>query len=321
MFISIVIPVYNSTVLPELVSRIDRVFTARPTDRYEIVLVDDASTRAEVWPALMALARDYPQVSALQLMRNFGQHAATLCGMREARGDAILTMDDDLQHNPEDIPKFLDRAESDVVFGQFLHKRHGPVIRATSLIKGFFDRMLIGKPRGIQLSSFRMLSRVVVDGMLSTRTPYPFIPALIFQTSKQVVTVELSHSLRREGESGYSLAKRLSLFSNLLINNSSLLLRLVGSLGLFVSFLGVLSAGFVVRGKLLYGTPLMGWASVCTIFLLIGGLLLFSFGVVGEYLLRLLHTSEDRPPYRIRRRTGPIQPQTPETARRADGDR
>ncbi|MBI2841611.1 MAG: glycosyltransferase family 2 protein [Acidobacteria bacterium] len=320
MFVSIVIPVYNSQVLQELVSRIERVFATRPADRHEIVFVDDASPLSDVWPTIAALATDHPQVTALQLTRNFGQHAATLCGLREARGEVVMTMDDDLQHNPEDIPKFLEHAESDVVIGQFLYKRHDPMTRVTSFIKSFFDRIVIGKPKGVRLSSYRMLSRVVVDGMLSIRTPYPFIPALIFQTSKQVKTVELSHSLRREGTSGYSLVKRLSLFTNLLINNSSLVLRLVGSFGLVLAFISLLSGVLLVHGALFKGDPLMGWASLCTIVLLIGGILLFSFGVVGEYLIRLLHTAEDRASYRVRRSTASSRPGAQEALRRARGD-
>jgi dolichol-phosphate mannosyltransferase/undecaprenyl-phosphate 4-deoxy-4-formamido-L-arabinose transferase len=118
MFVSIVIPVYNSSVLEEIVERIEAVFAGRG-EGYEILFVDDFSPDPAVWPTLARLAERRPAVAAIQLTRNFGQNAATLCGLRESRGDVVFTMDDDLEHGPEDIPRFLALADHDIVIAQF----------------------------------------------------------------------------------------------------------------------------------------------------------------------------------------------------------
>jgi glycosyltransferase involved in cell wall biosynthesis len=302
MRVSIVVPVYNSTVLPELADRVDAVFRARPGDSYELIFVDDASPDPRVWPALERLARERPAVQALQLTRNFGQPAATLCGLRQAQGDWVATMDDDLQHRPEDLPALLAQSGHDIVIGQFPRREHGLAKRAGSRLKGVFDRIILGKPRGIRLSSFRLLSRTVVDGVLAIRTPYPFLPALMFYVSRDVAGVDVGHDRRREGKSGYTLWKLIALFSNLLISNSSLVLRLVGHLGIAFALVSFGLALTVAYRKLAHGIPVQGWASLFTALLLIGGLLLFSLGIIGEYLIRIIESSEERPTYFVRRR-------------------
>src|SRR5688572_18415751 len=107
MLISIVIPVFNSRLTSALADRIAAVFAERP-ESHEIIFVDDGSTDPAVWPELEQLARGRPRVKAIRLSKNFGQSAATLCGLNEANGDYIITMDDDLEHDPESIPKFLE---------------------------------------------------------------------------------------------------------------------------------------------------------------------------------------------------------------------
>ena len=304
-FFSIVIPVYNtSDSLSEIAKRIDAVFETRPDDRYELILVDDASPNAETWTTIDRLATQYPTVRGVQLMRNFGQQCATICGFREAAGDFVITMDDDLQHVPEELPAFLDHTQHDVVIGQFERKRHGPLKRLASRIKGYFDHILIGKPRHIQMSAYRMLSRNVIDGILAIRTPNPFIPALIFNVSNDIVGVPVRHEKRSDGRTGYTLRKQIRLFSNLLINNSSLLLRLVGQFGIVIALLSLGLAAYTVYRYLAHGVSVQGWTSLFVAILFFGGLLLFSIGVVGEYLIRIIESAELRPTYLIRRRAG-----------------
>jgi dolichol-phosphate mannosyltransferase/undecaprenyl-phosphate 4-deoxy-4-formamido-L-arabinose transferase len=299
---SIVIPVYNSTVLEQLATRIDTVFAGLPHTDYELIFVDDASPDPRIWPVLEELTRRFHQVQAIQLTRNFGQQSATLCGLAEARGDFVITMDDDLQHAPEDIPKLLALTDWDIVIGQFDRRRHNLFRRLASRAKGYFDRIILGKPKGIQMSAFRMLSRTVVDGVLSIRTPHPFLPALMFHVSQNVTGVKVGHASRREGRSGYTLWKLIRVFSNLMINNSSLVLRVVGNLGILFSVISFLMAAFVIYRKLAHGVSVRGWTSLLASQLLLGGLLLFSVGVVGEYLVRIIESSESKPTYFVRRR-------------------
>jgi dolichol-phosphate mannosyltransferase/undecaprenyl-phosphate 4-deoxy-4-formamido-L-arabinose transferase len=299
--VSIVVPVYDSPSLEALTVAIDAVFRDAADD-YEIVFVDDASPNERVWPALERLARRSSSVRALQLTRNFGQQPATLCGLREARGDVVITMDDDLQHDPADLPLLLSRADHDIVIAQFERKEHGLLRRLASRAKGFFDEILIGKPKGLQLSSFRLLSRTTVEGILSIRTPNPFLPALMFHVSKDVVGVPVRHAPRAGGRSGYTPRKLLRLFSNLVINNSSLLLRGVAAAGILFAFSSFVLAAIVIYRKLADKVAVQGWTSLMAAVLLTGGLLLVSVGIMGEYLIRIIQSAEARPTYFVRRR-------------------
>lgn len=316
--ISVVVPVYNSRRLDELADRVEAVFHEAGVT-YELVLVDDASPDPVAWSSAERLARERPAVRAIQLTRNFGQQAATLCGLQESQGAFVITMDDDLQHLPEDIPRFLELREWDIVIGQFSKKQHSLFRRVVSRVKGWFDRIIVGNPRSVQLSSFRMLSRTVVRGMLAIRTPHPFIPGLMFHVSKRVTGVEVRHGARQDGRSGYTLRKLLRVFSDLLINNSSLVLRLVGQVGILLALVSFLLTAVVVLRRLVEGVAVQGWASLMAALLLIGGLLLFGLGVVGEYLIRIIEASEEKPTYFVRGRVGadegpvPSQERTGET--------
>jgi len=300
--VSVVIPVYNSPALELLAGKIEAVFRDDP-ERYEIIFVDDASSDPGVWPLLERLAHERRNVRSIQLTRNFGQQAATLCGLRDARGELVITLDDDLQHDPGDIPLLLARAEHDIVIGQFVHPEHPFVRRIFSRMKSIFDRIIIGKPKDLRLSSFRLLRRTVVDGVLSIRTPNPFLPALMFHVSKDVVGVPVRHAPRHSGRSGYTAGKLLRLFSNLIINNSSILLRFAAYAGMVFALISFGFAGHVIYRKLVHRVSVQGWASLLAALLLIGGLLLFSVGIVGEYLIRIMESSEARPTYFVRRRS------------------
>ena len=305
--ISVVVPVYNSLAVEELAARVHATLADRP-EGYELLLVDDLSPDPRVWPLLERLATARPNVRAIQLTRNFGQQAATLCGLQESRGDVVVTMDDDLQHWPEDLPTLLRLADHDIVIGQLVGRQHHVGRKVASWIKGHFDHWLIGKPRDIQLSSFRLLARTVVDGILAVRTPNPFLPALMFHVTGDVVGVPVRHSARGAGQSGYTLRKLLDVFSNLIFNNSSLLLRLVGQVGIALALVSLVMAGAVAYLKLAHRVAVSGWASLMAAQLFIGGVLLLGMGVIGEYLIRIIESSEMRPAYLVRRRVNASPP-------------
>lgn len=302
---SVVIPCFNTVdCVRRLAERVRRVFVQEVDASYEIVFVDDGSSNPQTWETLEALAKEDPNVRALRLSRNFGHHAATLCGLEAAQGDWMITMDDDLQHRPEDIPSLIAQRDHDIVVAAFPQKQHSLFKRVTSRMKGWLDTLLVGKPRSVQLSSFRLLSRTVVDGMLAAYTPYPFIPGLMFAVSRDVVAAPATHGRREEGESTYTLGKMLALTLNLLINNSALLLRVVGNLGVMVALGSFGYAGLIVFQKFAYDTQVPGWSSLIVVTLFIGGMMLFSIGVIGEYLIRIISAVERKPMYWVRERRG-----------------
>lgn len=299
---SIVVPVFNSTTtLEQLVARIGAVFAELPQFDFEIIFVDDASSRPETWPTLQRLALAHDRVRAVQLMRNFGQTPATFCGMQLARGHHVITLDDDLQHAPEDIPLLIAERQHDVVIAQFGEVRHSLSKRALSAAKNLVLTFLIGKPKGLQLTSFRLLRREVVRAMLSVVTsPQTTLPPLLFFITRDVAAVQVQHNPRQEGRSNYTLRRVWRLARNLVFNETVLMLKLIGRLGFAIACLSFLGGIAVLVSKVFMDTVVVGWASTIIVLLVIGGLILFSLGIIGEYLARLINGVEGRPAFVMR---------------------
>ncbi len=299
---SVVIPVYNSTTsLVELVERLDNVFGNIVHETYEVILVDDGSPNPETWPTMKCLADKYNHVKIVQLMRNFGKPGAVMCGFEQAQGDYIFTLDDDLQHFPEDIPKFIERKEHDVVMGAFATKQHSWFKKLTSSTKGWFDYKLLGKPSHIQMGPFRLYKSAIVKSMLRIKTPYPIISSLILHTTRDIATVNVEHGTRKFGDSNYSFSKGLQTFSNLLINNSAFLPRIITIIGISVSVISLVLSIFYIFRSLIFDISVPGWTSLILVVLIANGLILFSVGVTGEYLTRIIAGIESRPAYIIRK--------------------
>lgn len=300
---SIVVPVFNSTsTLEQLVQRTRAVFARHPQFDFEIIFVDDASVCPETWPTLARLAREHANVRAFQLMRNFGQTPATFCGMSLAHGHFIITLDDDLQHAPEDIPLLIALRDHDVVFAQFRDLKHSTHKRLLSWLKNFILSFLIDKPKGLQLTSFRLFRRELAQAMLSVvASPQTTLPPLLFFLTKDVATVDVQHNPRTAGESNYTLARLWRLARNLMINESVLLLKLIGRIGFTLALLSFAGGLLVLARKLILGTAVAGWASMMIVLLVVGGLILFSLGIIGQYLARLISGVEGRPAFVVRR--------------------
>lgn len=298
---SIVIPVFNSTdSLQELIERIDFVFKETIKEPYEIIMIDDGSFNPETWIRLTELSTHYDTLKAIQLTRNFGKAGAVLCGLSEASGKFICIMDDDLQHRPEDIPILLTKKAHDIVFGNFTEKKHSFWVRLSSEVKGYFDRIILNRPSNFKISPFCILKAEIAKALLKIKTPHPFIPAMMFYVTKDVVAVNVVHSERKYGISGFTIKKRFKQFSRLLINNSSLLLQVVSAIGILIAFFSALYSIVLIYRKLYYSIQVSGWTSLMVTILVTSGLILFSIGIVGEYLIRIINGVEQRPPFLVR---------------------
>ncbi len=299
---SLVVPVYNSVAsLAELCERVGNVFAERGQS-YEILLIDDASPNPETWPAAQAVSAADPNVKALQLMRNFGRAGAILCGFEVAQGEWVLTMDDDLEHLPETLPDLLKEKHHDVVMARFPKKNHGPLKRLTSRLKNHIDRLLLGRPKGLQTTGLMVMKAEVAEAMLSIRSARPVIAALLYYCTRDVVNVTVPHGKRREGRSGFTMRKRWRYFLDLIFGNSSKILRWMAGLG-FLLALGSFGLGvFFLVKKLAVGIPVPGWASLFTVLLFSTGMILLALGILGEYLARLIGGVEQRPPFIVRRK-------------------
>ena len=300
---SVVIPVYKSNrSLPELVERLHTVFSGVMNETYEVILVDDCSPRPETWDVMRALAAGNPRVRVFRLARNFGQGCALLCGMAQARGNWIITMDDDLQHRPEDILRLAEKRDHDVVLARFPEKRCSAFKKMTSNLKGRLDALLLGKPRHITSSPFRLMKRHVVESLLAIRTPRPFFIAMILSVTADIVNVDAAHEARKYGRSNYTLRNSFSMISNMLFNNSAFMLRSMSVFGFTLAGSSILYGIYLVLRTLMEHKAPPGWTSLMVVVLISSGIIIFCLGILGEYVARLIETAESRPSWVIRDR-------------------
>ncbi|MFC1718248.1 glycosyltransferase family 2 protein [Candidatus Poribacteria bacterium] len=300
---SIVVPVYNSTdILDELHDRVKSVFRDI-TENYEIILVDDCS-RDDSWEKMQILREKDERVKIIHLSRNSGQHNATLCGFGHCSGNYIITLDDDLQNPPEEIPKLIEKILEGymIVMGKYKRKRHS-IFR--NLLTKTFHRLvhaILEIPRDIYMSSFAIYRDKVIKYVVSIRSSYVFLPAFTFRSvsADEVATVEVNHDERKIGKSNYNLLKMFKLSLNLIINFSSLPLTLIGIFGFITSVMSIGYGTMVFIKKVLdpdYGVT--GWNSLIVAVTFLGGAILMSVGVIGEYLRRILTEISGREQYII----------------------
>ena len=289
--ISVVVPVYRSApLLPALAERLKRVLEAEQRP-WEIVMVDDASPD-DSYAVMQKLRAADPRVRIVQLARNHGQQHATLCGLNYARGEEVVTIDDDLQNPPEEIGALLARLRQGyaAVIGRITDKQHGWWRNAGSRAHQYFAERIIGKPRGLYLSSFRALSRSAVERLVRYKGAHPHISALLLKSvpPAAIVNVAVRHEPRSIGSSTYSLRKLVKTASFLLINHSYIPLRFMTGWGFLLSLLSLLFAAVVVVQVLFYGAAVQGWPSLAVLVAFLSGNILMALGIVGEYLGRLV---------------------------------
>jgi glycosyltransferase involved in cell wall biosynthesis len=300
--LSIVVPLFNAAAtLPALHQAISAL---QVEGGHELILVNDGSRDDTEAVALKLTRESQLPTRFLSLSRNFGEHNAVLAGLRAVSGHYVVTMDDDLQNPPSEALKLLALAESekcDVVYGIYERKEHAWWRNAGSWLTNRIADFVVDKPRKLYLCSFRCLSRFVVDEIVKSRTPYPYIDGLIFQVTQHVGTVRVRHVERAEGESGYSVRKLLRLWISMLVNVSVLPLRLMTLAGMITSALGFLAVIEVVFEYLLHKTP-TGWSSTMAAMLLLAGIQLLLLGIMGEYVGRIYLGISEKPQSVVRER-------------------
>jgi undecaprenyl-phosphate 4-deoxy-4-formamido-L-arabinose transferase len=309
MDLSVVIPVYRSAqTLEELVRRLRAVLDGAALD-YELVFVEDGSPD-DSWRVLESLRQRHPErIVAVQLMRNYGQHNALMCGFRRSRGGLIVTMDDDLQNPPEEIPKLIEaikRGDYDLVYGSYGGKKHSPWRNLSSgVVNAFYRRVFRSS---ITVTSFRIIRRPLLESIFPYHLNFTFIDGLLAWNTQRIGEVPVEHRPRAAGRSGYSLGKLVLLALNLFTNFSLLPLQLVSLVGLLTALLGLSVAVVYLVRYLLSEITVPGYASTIIAILVLGGVQLLSLGIMGEYLGRL-HLNVNRKPQYVERTV--LQPESP----------
>ncbi len=291
---SIVIPVYNSTAtLKLLCGRIAKAFEGI-SSLYEIILVDDSSTIPGAWKIMKELRHSDTRIKIIQLRTNHGQQKAVLCGLMFSRGKYIITMDDDLQHPPEEIPKLIEMIindnEVDAVFGvpDENGKKHGIFRNIGSYLVNKIDEIILNKPKGIVRGSFRIIRQEIVKDIIKIANDSLAIGSLILSVTQRVENVKVRHEARKEGRSGYGPFKLIKLSLDNILNYSSLPLKLVAVIGMCYFISSIVFSSLIVFRKIIFGINVPGWSSLLVLQLLSSGIIMGGLGIIGEYLIRIV---------------------------------
>lgn len=303
--ISVLVPVYNSQAsLPALMGRLEPVLRAGG-GAFELILVNDGS-RDESWSVVQRLAGQHGWVRGINLMRNYGQHNALLCGLRAVRFATCITIDDDLQNPPEEIPKLLVKLGDgcDVVYGTPERQQHGVLRDLASMITKLVLQGAMGAETARNISAFRAFRTGLRCAFVGYSSPYVNLDVLLTWSTTRFTAVKVRHDPRQHGRSNYGMRKLVLHALNMATGFSTWPLRLASLGGFAFTLVGVGVFLYVVGRYMLQGTPVPGFPFLASIIAIFSGAQLFALGVIGEYLARIHLRGMERPTYAVRETTG-----------------
>lgn len=298
---SVVVPVYNSQdTLPELISSVEQSLRGT-TVSFEIVLINDGS-RDTSWEVIRQLARKNENVRGINLMRNYGQHNALLAGIRAARYDTIVTIDDDLQHPPDQIPLLLNKLSEgyDVVYGTPQVRHHGFWRDISTRFSRAIFKSVLGNASASNGSAFRAFRTRLRDAFNNYASPYVLIDVLLTWGTTSFVAIPVRHDPRRYGKSNYNFLKLVILALDATTGFSTWPLRLASLVGFGVTLLGLALLLFVIADYLVDRANLSIFRFFAALIAIFSGAQLFALGIIGEYIARMHFRVMARPPYSVR---------------------
>lgn len=297
---TVVVPVFNSEkTLLELHSRIKDIFQ-NLNKTYEVIYVDDGSHDTS-WQKLKEVKNKNENVTAIKLNKNFGQHNATFCGFELSGGEYIITIDDDLQTPPEEIPRLIDAMEkedAEMAYGLYPSKKHSKSRNIGSKYAKKSSKYWMGRPG--EGSSFRLLSRKLVGNIINHHQNFVFIDEILHWYTDNIVYVEVEHRKRQVSKSGYSSFKLFRMLSNIIIYYTTIPLKLMVYGGFLASLVFLVVSVYYILLKIFFDVPL-GYTSIIVGILFSTSLILFSLGIIGEYLRRIYMVQNKKPPYTIKK--------------------
>jgi glycosyltransferase involved in cell wall biosynthesis len=300
--VSLVIPVFNGSqtitkVVAECIQSFEEFFDL------EIVLINDCS-EDNSYEVCRSLQEKYPStITFLSLSKNFGEHNAVMAGLHNTTGDFVVTLDDDGQNPPQEALKLINHAiaqKLDVVYSFYPNKRHHWGRNLCSLLNGKVANLMIKKPPDLYLSSFRSMSRFIIQEIIKYDLPYPYVDGLILRSTSSIGTLETTHESRTSGKSGYTIRKLIGLWLNMFTNFSVLPLRVASFAGFVFALIGMLIGAYTLYERILNPDLPVGWASIAVLCSILGGVQLMALGMVGEYIGRLFLGINRQPQFVIR---------------------
>lgn len=303
--LSFVIPCYRSEhTIEGVVEEIRHTMSAKISEYdYEIVLVSDYSPD-NVWEVIKALAMKDSKVRGLQLSKNFGQHSALMAGYGIAMGDIVITLDDDGQTPANEVFQLVEELEKgyDVVYGYYAERQDGLFRKFGTAVNNFMSETMIGKPKDVHLTSYFAARKYIIEEIIKYNNPFPYIWGLVVRTTKNISNVPITHRVRKDGTSGYTLGKLLGLWMNGFTAFSVKPLRIATICGCLCAAFGFIGIIYTIVMKLITPDMVAGYSSLMAVLLFIGGMLMLMLGLVGEYIGRIYICINNSPQYVIKER-------------------
>ena len=300
--VSFVIPCYKSEKTIEgVVREIKETMETLSEYCYEIILVNDCSPD-DTFSVITKLCRENENICGISLAKNFGQHSALMAGFHYVTGDILVCLDDDGQTPADEVGKLLAEIENgqDVVYAKYDHKKHSVFRNFGSAVNEKMAQFLLGKPKELYVSSYFAARRFIVDEMLRYDKSYPYIIGLVLRSTKRISNVTVSHREREIGTSGYTLGKLVALWMNGFTAFSVKPLRMATGIGILCACEGFIYGIYTVIKKLVNPLVPIGFSSLMSAIMFIGGMILFMLGMLGEYIGRMYIGMNNAPQYVIR---------------------
>lgn len=299
--ISFVIPCYKSkNTIGDVLEEIKRTMASH-INEYEIILINDYPMD-DTFDKIKEICDCSKNVKALNMSMNFGQHAALMAGYRLCTGDVIVSLDDDNQTPANEVFLLLNKLNEgyDVVYASYERKKYNSLRSLGSKINDVMIECLINKPRNLKVSSFYVARKFVIDEVIKYENSYPYLLGLVLRVTNNIANVNVTHRERKEGKSGYSLKKLISLWLNGFTAFSVKPLRIATISGFIFAFVGFLFVVYIVIHKFLNPNIAIGWSSIVATMLIIGGIQMLMIGLIGEYVGRIYISINKSPQYVIK---------------------
>lgn len=300
--VSFVIPCYNSAkTLEAVITEIRGTMKKLEKYDYEVILVNDSS-QDETFQIIRNICRYNSNIYGLDLAKNFGQHGALMAGFHQVSGDIIVCLDDDGQTPASEVDRLLKRIEEgdDVVYASYGHKKHSVFRNFGTYMNEKMAEVLLGKPKNLFVSSYFAARRFVVDEMLKYENAYPYVIGLVLRTTNRISNVEVQHRERQIGQSGYNFKKLLALWFNGFTAFSTKPLRIATVSGSLFAVVGFTYGIYTVIKKFLVPQVPIGFSSLMSALMFIGGMVLLMMGMIGEYIGRIYICINNSPQFVVR---------------------
>lgn len=300
--VSFVIPCYRSALtIGNVVKEIQDTMKILEAYSYEIILVNDCSPD-DTFDVITEICRRNQNICGVNLAKNFGQHGALMAGFHQVTGDILVCLDDDGQTPANEVGKLLEEIErgQDVVYASYEHKKHSLFRNFGSWVNEKMAQFLLGKPKELYVSSYFAARRFIVDEMLKYENAYPYVIGLVLRTTKRISNVSVQHREREIGTSGYTLGKLLALWFNGFTAFSTKPLRIATISGTVFACIGFLYTIYTIIKKFVNPAVPIGFSSLMSAILLIGGMIMIMLGLIGEYIGRMYICMNNAPQFVIR---------------------